>query len=59
MVEIGTIERAFELARNGECESVTAILERLRREGRADVEIQLSDAKTREGLRELIRDSRL
>lgn len=54
-MEVGTIERAFELARNSECRTVTQIITRLRKEGRADAETQLDGASIRKQLNAILK----
>ena len=51
MTRAAAIERAFELARSGQCRSVSEIIRRLPREDRAEVEAHLADHAAR---RELI-----
>lgn len=41
------LERAFELARSGQCRSVSEILRRLKKEDRTEVEAHLSEPDAR------------
>ncbi len=53
-----TIERAFDLARSGECQTLTQIRRRLRAEGRSDVDGQLFGRTIAAQLQQLCRASR-
>ena len=50
-----TMERAFELARSGECESINALRQRLRREGYEAVHLHIHGASINRQLTDLIR----
>jgi hypothetical protein len=52
-----TLERAYELARSGECATVSDIRERLKRERFDSVAGQLSGRRLTEDLRRLCRES--
>jgi uncharacterized protein with von Willebrand factor type A (vWA) domain len=52
-----TLERAFELARSGECATVSDIRERLKREGFDSVAGQVSGRSLTEDLRRLCREA--
>ena len=56
--QITTVERAFELARSGECESVNALRQRLRREGYDSVHLHLHGASINKQLVDLIHTAR-
>jgi hypothetical protein len=56
---IGTIERAFQLARSGECASASDIRSRLTREGFASVNEHLSGPSIRRDLNTLCKTARL
>lgn len=49
-----TLERAFELARSGECKSLTDLLTKLRREGFENVRRHLDGAGIQRQLRDLM-----
>jgi hypothetical protein len=51
MTRVSAIEKAFELARSGECRSVSQIIRRLPEEDRQEVEAHLNEPAAR---RELI-----
>ena len=54
MTEQTTIERAFELARSGECSSVNDLRQRLRREGYDAVHLHLHGSSINRQLIELM-----
>lgn len=56
--QITTVERAFELARSGACNSVNDLRQRLRREGYDAVHLHLHGASINRQLVELINAAR-
>jgi hypothetical protein len=58
MSEVGTVERAFELARSGECANVREIRDRLKEEGFSHVMEHLDGAFIKRQLSELIKAAR-
>ncbi|RYD28177.1 MAG: hypothetical protein EOP89_03110 [Lysobacteraceae bacterium] len=54
MTEQTTVERAFELARSGECSSVNDLRQRLRREGYDAVHLHLHGSSINRQLIELM-----
>ena len=54
---VGTVERAFQLARSGECGGIGDIKDRLRCEAYDDVAAHLQGPFTRKQLRRLIDDT--
>lgn len=54
MNEIGTVERAFQLARSGECRSVNDIRRQLRLEQRSNIDAHLAGSAIRKQLMQTI-----
>lgn len=52
--QITTLERAFELARSGQCDSVNDLRQRLRREGYDAVHLHLHGASINKQLADLM-----
>lgn len=58
MIEMGTAERALQLARFGHCQSISEIVARLRFEGRVDPEMHLEGAGIRKQLDTIFKANR-
>ena len=56
-IRLSTIERAYELAKSGECESIRAIKDRLKAESYFDVDGQLYGPTLQADLRKLCRSA--
>lgn len=55
MARVTTVERAFELARNGTCRSIADIQRTLKREGYANANMHLESGALKKQLRALLR----
>lgn len=54
MNDVGTVERAFQLARSGTCLSIDEIRQQLRREQRSHIDAHLAGGSIRKQLKQAI-----